>query len=572
MSPSRKASSYRKTSNHRKLDKIIHINNNNFHFPINNQIYNKSKINFENTVNKYSIKLFEKLNFNNTHHNKNIKLFDTNINNNFYLNSQNLRDSKNSKELKTIALNKNKDKEKIDINNINATNKINKNLSSFNSNNSIYNQKNQIESYYRKYSDSVKKKNNESNKLKNIKVSRNISNAMNFLPIDIKKNDNYNEDINNSNIVKNKNASNIKFMIDLTNHTNNNINKNNINKTINLENCNTISIDSNTFATINSYNNKEINLNNNNNNLIEKEKEKKFSIIDIPAPLNDNNNNNNIIININDNKENNEEKTINNFKNLNLTKREKAYYLLIKSPIIPLRSQLILSRSTNNIKKIISTKEIVKNYEIHLNDKINDYKNKIITYNQKITSIFTSSKIAEISLNFITSNNENEFSDIYNSLIYTESDINYIYYKTYIKILYYVMNENFEETKKDDSNADKKLLINLYTILNKKNYKTIKDYLYFLFISNDNKKRDNCFMKNIDIINELINNEEPKLLDICESTKMCKFIRFSIYLIKEIIDFGNIVKNTTKLKIETESFIELLKSNLDKFRHQYNIK
>ncbi len=483
-----------------------------------------------------------------------------------YLNSQNLRNSKNSKGLKTIALYKNKDKEKIDTNN-------NKNLFSFKSNNNINNQKNQIESYYRKYSDTIKKKNNESNKLKNIKVSRNDTN---FMPIDTKKNDNYKEDINNSSITKNKNISNMKLMIDLTNNTNNNINKNNINKTINLDNCNTISIDSNNFTTINNYNNKEINLNNNNNII---EKEKKFSIIDIPAPLNDNNNDNNdnIIININDNKENNKGKTINNFKNLNLTKREKAYYLLIKSPVIPLRSQLILSRSTDNIKKKISTKEILKNYENHLNNKINDYKNKIITYNQKITSIFTSSKIAEISLNFITSENENEFSDIYNSLTYTESDINFIYYKTYIKILYYVMNENFEETKKENENLttnenDKKLLINLYKILNKKNYKTIKDYLYFLFISSDNKKRDNCFMKNIDIINELINNEEPKLLDFYESAKMCKFIRFSIYLIKEIIDFGNLVKNTTKLKIETESFIELLKNNLDKFRNQYNIK
>ena len=591
MSSSRKTSSNRKSSDHRKLDRLNHINNNNFQFPIKNQIYNNNNNNnnnnFENTVNKYSIKLFEKLNLNNNK-NKYIKPYEFNNNINLHLNKQNIIHTKNSKEIKPILSNRSKEKEKLEINNTNPNNKINKNLSSFTSNssnntNNQNNQNKQNEHIFRKYSDIIRDKNNEINKLKNInKVSRNLSNAVNIMQIDSKKKDNFNEYINNSNMLKNKNTSNVKFIIDLTNHNNNiNLNKNIINKTINTENNNNNNnmINNNFTSTINtcySGENNSNNNNNNNNNILEKEK--KFSIIDIPAPVNNNdnnninNNNNDIIININDN-ENNKEKMINIFKNLNLTKRENAYYLLIKSPILPLRSQLILSRSSNNIKKIITTKEILKNYELHLNKKIKDYENKIDEYNLKITSFFTSSKIAEISLNFITNDNENEFSDIYHSLLYNNDDISFIYYKTYIKIIYYIIDEKIEEVKNEDGKIttnDKKLLSNLYDILNKKGYKNIKDYLYFLFISSSNKKKDNLFMKNIDIIDELITNDAPKLLDFNELPKACKFIRFSICLIKEIIDFGNLIKNTINLKIETESFIELLKSNLDKFRIQFN--
>ena len=79
-----------------------------------------------------------------------------------------------------------------------------------------------------------------------------------------------------------------------------------------------------------------------------------------------------------------------------------------------------------------------------------------------------------------------------------------------------------------------------------------------MFISSKNTKKENIFMNNIDKIDELI-KEVPKILNFEESLKICKFIGFSLYLIKEIIDFGNIIKNTTKLQIETKIFIDELK-------------
>ena len=59
------------------------------------------------------------------------------------------------------------------------------------------------------------------------------------------------------------------------------------------------------------------------------------------------------------------------------------------------------------------------------------------------------------------------------------------------------------------------------------------------------------------------------MIDFNESSKMCKFIGFSFYLIKEIIDFGNIIKNTTNLQMETKKFIEQLRVSLDKFRSRF---
>ena len=51
--------------------------------------------------------------------------------------------------------------------------------------------------------------------------------------------------------------------------------------------------------------------------------------------------------------------------------------------------------------------------------------------------------------------------------------------------------------------------------------------------------------------------------------KMCRFVVFSLYLIKEIIDFGNAIKNTTKLQIDTNIFINELKDCLNKFKNKY---
>ncbi len=447
-------------------------------------------------------------------------------------------------------------------------------------------------------------------KVKNINSSRNNGN---LLQIESKKKDNIMSD--NTNFYKSKNNTSLKYYIDLskngskTDPKNNfsnlsNIKKHHTNKTINTDTSNNSMINNKSGTTniISINTNVNTKANNTNNNSIENDK--KNSVIDKLQSTNNinksndinkndnisDNNSNNILININNNKnnenennENNEEQKINTEKNeknekkeiiSNFSQKEKAIYLLIKSPVLPLRSQIILSRSTNNIKKVISKDEILRNFEKHLNEKIKDYQKKIVEYNHKITSHFTSSKIAEISLNFITNNCEMELCEIYNSLLFNKTDPHFVYYKTYIKTIYYIIDEKIEEENNNDGNLvvnEKKIVINLFNILKKKGYYTIKDYLYYLFISAVNQEKEKSFMKNMDKIDEIITNEEPNLLDFGELPKMCKFIQFSFYLIKEIIDFGNLIKGTTNLKIETENFLELLKKNLEKFKNKYNI-
>ena len=444
-------------------------------------------------------------------------------------------------------------------------------------------------------------------KVKNINSSRNNGN---LLQIESKKKDNLMSD--NTNFYKSKNNTSLKYYIDLSKNGNktdpknnfsniSNIKKHHTNKTINTDTSNNSMINNKSGTTniISINTNVNTKANNTNNNSIENDK--KISVIDKLQSTsninksndinkNDNisdNNSNNILININNNKnnekENNEEQKINtknNEKNekkeiiSNFSQKEKAIYLLIKSPVLPLRSQIILSRSTNNIKKVISKDEILRNFEKHLNEKIKDYQKKIVEYNHKITSHFTSSKIAEISLNFITNNCEMELCEIYNSLLFNKTDPHFVYYKTYIKTIYYIIDEKIEEENNNDGNLvvnEKKIVINLFNILKKKGYYTIKDYLYYLFISAVNQEKEKSFMKNMDKIDEIITNEGPNLLDFGELPKMCKFIQFSFYLIKEIIDFGNLIKGTTNLKIETENFLELLKKNLEKFKNKYNI-
>ena len=522
--------------------------------PFKNQmvLYNNND-NLENSINKYSLKLFEKLNGSNTK-NRLIKPYDFSINKN---NNINLFAKQMSRDLiKPMKITKNKSKDNKEDNsnkNIKFQKQIKietnldfkKNNNNNNSSSSSYTNTNKKTkkldfNSIRKYSDNTRDYNNEFKKEKNIKDSRNFSNVNNCHQIDLNKQDNKENPIisgNSLNILKMKNT---------------NINNNSNNKyTIDLKNHNKIIDNINNIVNINTISGKEIDTSNN-----KTEKEKKFSIVDIPSPSASNNNNNNNLININD------KKTLP--KNINLTLKEKAYYILSKSPIVPLSSQFIFSRSSPNIKKLISKEEILKNYELYLNNKIKDYENKIKSYNEKITSIFTPTKIAEITLNFITKTQEIEFCDIYNQLKHDKKDYNFIYYNNYIKIIYFIINENIEENISDD-----KLLSNLYKILEKKGYYNIKDYLYFLFISSKNTKKDNCFIKNIDKIEEIITNKVPQILSFEESMKMCRFVVFSLYLIKEIIDFGNAIKNTTKLQIDTNIFINELKDCLNKFKNKY---
>ena len=510
---------------------------------------------FDQTRNKFSLRFFEKLNHNTNKNNKSLKMTNINeimnpmnktkqINTNkeiiqiYNKDKNNLKNKNNEK----ISINKIKTKKENDfennnlstsfynLNNINNMIKITNNPFEYNRVAKIINDNNRTIDLERKFSENKKK--TKLSKVKVEKISRNASNptiANNNNQLCKKK-----LNIDSSRIYKN----------DQFNNTSSDRNPV-ILKKINIEN--------------NKDNDKE-----NENNIISDTK--KLSIVDIPAPSC--NNNTNIMTNT-DRIYNNKITILNVLNNnTNLTPKEKALYILLNSSILPLSSQFILSRSSSNIRKIVLKKDILLNYQLYLINKIKDYEEKQILYNEKIKTVFNPTKIAEITLNFITNQSEKMFNEHYVLLSKNKNNNNFIYYKNYIKVIYYIINEKFEDENKLEINENR-LLSNLYNILNKKGYDNIKDYLYFIFISNNNTHKENIFMNNIDKINEIIQNEVPNLLHFDESLKMCKFIAYSLYLIKEIIEYANTIKKTIKIKIKEEELIQNMKSVLYKFNNKY---
>ena len=510
---------------------------------------------FDQTRNKFSLRFFEKLNYNTNKNNKSLKMTNINeimnpmnktkqINTNkeiiqiYNKDKNNLKNKNNEK----ISINKIKTKKENDfennnlstsfynLNNINNMIKITNNPFEYNRVAKIINDNNRTIDLERKFSENKKK--TKLSKVKVEKISRNVSNptiANNNNQLCKKK-----LNIDSSRIYKNEQFNN-------TSSDRNPV----ILKKINIEN--------------NKDNDKE-----NENNIISDTK--KLSIVDIPAPSCNNNTN----IMTNTDRIYNNKITILNVLNNNthLTSKEKALLILLNSSILPLSSQFILSRSSSNIRKIVLKKDILLNYQLYLINKIKDYEEKQILYNEKIKTVFNPTKIAEITLNFITNQSEKMFNEHYFLLSKNKNNNNFIYYKNYIKVIYYIINEKFEDENKLEINENK-LLSNLYNILNKKGYDNIKDYLYFIFISNNNTHKENIFMNNIDKINEIIQNEVPNLLHFDESLKMCKFIAYSLYLIKEIIEYANKIKKTIKIKIKEEELIQNMKSVLCKFNNKY---
>ena len=250
----------------------------------------------------------------------------------------------------------------------------------------------------------------------------------------------------------------------------------------------------------------------------------------------------------------------NNKNKLNISSKEKAFYVLSKSKILTLVERIIFSRSSSNVQNLISISDILKNNEIFMKEKINEYNNKLIKYNNEIkTYIFMASKTADMSFNFITEKHEKELIDNYNNLM-KNNDSNFENYKNFIKILYYIISDKKVCQNETDKNI---LIINLYEKINNKGFKNIKDYYYNIFISQ--KNNFNSIVKNIDKINMII-NKKPKFLDASMSSKMCKFFSFSVYLIQEIIDYGNLMNSIYCLINQTKNAVEVIKYKLDLYK------
>ena len=170
---------------------------------------------------------------------------------------------------------------------------------------------------------------------------------------------------------------------------------------------------------------------------------------------------------------------------------------------------------------------------------------------------FIASIIADITLNFITSNDEEEFKDF--EIYETNKDSIKIYY-IYLKLLYILLNFSY-----DKDLEGKKLKNNLFEKIKKKGFKNIKDYLYHIYIA---KKEDINIVSKIEIINNEIINKYPEVLNYYETFKICRFTAFTIYLIQEIINYANIIKDTFELKFKTKNLLEIVIVKIDKMQNK----
>ena len=281
------------------------------------------------------------------------------------------------------------------------------------------------------------------------------------------------------------------------------------------------------------------------------------------------NNNNNIThlktshshdININQNNQKNQNDSLQKFlqKNNNLSEKQKAYYLLSKSPILRLNEQIIFSYADPIIKNNLSINNILKNHELFLEKKINELNEEINLYSDKINKPFIASKIADVTLNFITSLDEQEFKDFD---IFTKNKEEIKLYYNFIKILNLLLDEQF-----DNNDDNKKIKNELFHKINEKGFKSLKDYLYLYYITNSRKIND---IKYIEEINE-ITKKEPNIIDKTYFFRMNRFMAFSIYLIREIINYANNIKDTIELKIKTKQFLVIILEKLNKIKNKNN--
>ena len=234
-----------------------------------------------------------------------------------------------------------------------------------------------------------------------------------------------------------------------------------------------------------------------------------------------------------------------------LSNLEKSYYILSKSPVLRLKERLFFARSTLNLRNIQSVSDVLKKNETFLKEKIKELEGEITECDKRINTAFNPSKTAEINFNFILSKDENEFK---NFVWFAENENEKSEYYCCLKLFYLLFNESYENIEL------KNLVEKLYVALNNKGYKTLKEYLYDIYFK---KKENNNIVYNIDKINNLLNEGE---IDQKLNIKFCRFALFTSFLVKEIIKYGNDVKNMVELKIKTKEFIDVINNKLELYK------
>ena len=244
---------------------------------------------------------------------------------------------------------------------------------------------------------------------------------------------------------------------------------------------------------------------------------------------------------------NNEIKT----KLKSFSNKEKAYYLLSQSKTLRLCERIIFSRSTEKIRSVISIKDILKSNELFIKDKIKELEEKVINYNKIIETHFIPSKTAIISLNLYKKSDEDEFKNFFinNNNNIEEKDKKYYY--IYIKLLFILLEDNFNEKNLENININE-----LYQKLTEKGYENFKDFFYDVFITQKSKKIYDETKMNI--FNKIF-AELPDCTKNQDIIKNNRFISFSYFLIHEIYNYWNKLKEISNLKEKTQSYIQSLK-------------
>ena len=307
--------------------------------------------------------------------------------------------------------------------------------------------------------------------------------------------------------------------------------------------------DINAFSSGNRKKSKNIIINNNNflNSNIKRKSFNKSNKILSKTRLNKSNNNDNIYVHTNTNTNTN--------KNVELSGKEKSYYILSNSPILRLKERILFGRSTPNVRSMQTISLILRKNENYLGDKIKELNEKISECDKKINIGFNPSKTAEINFNFILSKDEEELKHF---SLFTENESDKKEFIIYMKLIYILFDENFENIEM------KRLNDNLHSCIIKKGYKNIKDYLYYLYFKNK---------ENIDIIHKInkINNVLGDVNFYSKKSfqfKFCRFSLFTSFLINEILCYGNNIKNIIDLKIKTKEFIDVIKQKLDLYKNR----
>ena len=231
----------------------------------------------------------------------------------------------------------------------------------------------------------------------------------------------------------------------------------------------------------------------------------------------------------------------------NLSNKENAFLILSYSNTLRLCERFIFSRSTINLRRNISRNQILEVNKIYLNEKLKELDQKLNICDEKLNAKFSATKTAEMTLNFITSNIENEFR--LNTLQFLNDKNEKEQYYNYIKLIYILLDENYEQIPNKD------LTKQLYQKINNKGFTNIKDYLYFIYIKN---LKENKLVENGDVIQQIIKN----IPDFLNYQNGNKFISYCCYLIKEIINYVNDKMDTLKLKKDCINLIGIINDKL----------